>query len=614
MKSAWLLVLLCSAWPVVVVAAGDPARAVLDANHAAVGKVPPTGTLQLQFDYRASGLSGTQAETIDLATGAYVENQESGDIVGGDGYDGRTPWQQDISRTYTTQRGGDRVPLAVNQAYRNANAWWRADAGGADIAYIGRETADGRTFDRLAIAPVNGRRFDAWFDADTHLLTKIAEDRQFFHVTDAYSDYRREGDVLLPHAIVSDPGLGEDGISRLTLTRATFGPAQASSTYAMPTVAPAGASIIGGAASATVPFRLLNNHVYVQATVNGHGPYTFIVDSGGHTLLSSRIVDEAGLKTVGRAVQSGAGDGHSTTGFVHFDELAIGDVRLRNQTGFASEIYDRSIEGVPVDGMVGYELMRRLVTTIDYGARTVTFTDPAHFTPGPDHGDAVTFEFYDHLPSVAGSLDSLPAVFNIDTGSRSELDMTSPIVAKRDLRSRYPKGTQAVTGYGVGGPARAYVVRVPSVKLGAVEIRDVPTGLSDAKGGSFSDPNYDGNVGSALLKRFVVTFDYERQRIYLRRIVPTPPDVGTFDRSGLWINAKPGGYEIVDVARDSAGSRAGLAVGDVVTAVDGKPVVVEELSDVRRRLRSDPAGTAIALTITQGDATRVVTITLADSI
>jgi S1-C subfamily serine protease len=113
----------------------------------------------------------------------------------------------------------------------------------------------------------------------------------------------------------------------------------------------------------------------------------------------------------------------------------------------------------------------------------------------------------------------------------------------------------------------------------------------------------------------VVTFDYAHQVIYLKRIQPTPPDVGTFDRSGLWINARPGGgYGVTDVAKGSAGAEAGIAVGDVITTIDDRPVVPEQLSDARRKLRNDPAGTKVKLSVTRGGETRAVTLTLRDQI
>jgi hypothetical protein len=589
-------------------------ESIVTANHAAIGDVPATGATELGYSYVASGLSGVQTIKFDLAIGAFTETDDANGIGFANGYDGKTPWQRDISGTYTPQEGGDRIPVAVNAAYRYANLWWRADRGGAAIAYAGRETEDGRSLDHLVVTPKGGKRFDAWFDGETHLLTKIAEDQQFLHFTETYADYRAEEGIARAHRIVDDPGVGEGGIATSTLDHASTGPARPLSDFGYPDAPPAGAVIIGGAPGTTVPFRLLNNHVYVQAKVNGKGPYTFIVDTGGHTLLSSRIVSEVGLKPVGQSVESGAGEGHSTTGYVHYDEIAIGGVRLQNQTGFATEIYDKTIEGIPVDGMVGFELIRRMVTTIDYGRRTITFTDPARFRPSEKLGVAIPFVFYDHLPDVAGSIGDLPATFNIDTGSRSEIDITSPFVAAHDLRARFAKGTSAVTGWGVGGPTRDYVVRLPSLKLGTVEIDQIAAGLSEAKHGSISNPNYDGNIGSALLKRFVASFDYAHKIMYLKRLTPTPPDVGTFDRSGLWINAKDGGYTVTDVAQGSAGDQAGMAVGDVIMAIDGKPVRGEDLAEARRLLRDRPAGTRVRLMVRREAETRPVILILKDQI
>jgi hypothetical protein len=587
---------------------------VLAAHHAAVGDVPGSGAATFDYRYVASGLSGTQTVRFDLATGAYREVDESTDIQSGAGYDGKIPWQQDISGSYTPQQGGDRIPVAISAAYRYANLWWRDDRGGAAISLVGREPLDRGALDHLKVTPKGGKAFDAWFDSETHLLTKVAEDQEFLHVIENYSDYRREGALTLAHKISVDPGVGADGITTSMLTDVSIGPAQPLSSYACPTSPPIGADIQGGAASTRVPFRLLNNHVYVQATVNGKGPYTFIVDTGGHTLLSSRIVSEVGLKRIGQSVESGAGEGHSTIGFVHFDEIALGAVRLRDQNGLAAEIYDKTIEGIAVDGMVGFELIRRMVTTIDYEHGIITFTDPARFRPSKGSGVAVPFVFYDHLPDVTGSIGDLPASFDIDTGSRSEIDITTPFVAAHGLRAHFAKGTSAVTGWGVGGPTRDYVVRLPSLKLGTVQVEHIAAGLSNAKGGSISNSNYDGNIGGGLLKRFKVTFDYAHQVMYLKRITPTPPDVGTFDRSGLWINAKDGGFAVTDVAEGSAGDLAGIATGDVITMIDGKPVRDEQLADTRRLLRDKPAGTRLQLMIRRGTQTRPVTLILRDQI
>jgi hypothetical protein len=589
------------------------ADAVLAANHAAVGDAPATGGAEFDYAYLGSGLSGTRTDIADLANGAFLTAMQAGEIGEAHGYDGKTPWMRDVSGANTAQQGGDRISLAINTAYRFANLWWRPGHAGATVAYAGRETADGKTLDHLVVTPKGGKRFDAWFDADSHLLVRIAEDQLFFHTKTFYSDYRTENGVKLAHAMTIDNGTGEAGQEHLKLTGFKVAAARPLSAYARPTAPPTGVTIDGGARSVTVPFRLLNNHIYVQATVNGKGPYTFIVDTGGHTLLSHRVITEAGLKAVGSSVSSGAGEGSSTIGFAHFDEIAIGGVRIHDQVGFATEIYDPAIEGITVDGMVGFELVRRMVTEVDYGRQTLTFTDPARFDP-KGAGTAIPFLFYDHLPNVTGFVDDLPARFDIDTGSRSEVDLTGPFVAAKQLRTRFSKGVSAVTGWGVGGPSRSYTVRLPSLTLGGVKVDGPTAGLSEDKGGSMSDGNFEGNIGSGFLKRFVVTFDYARQVMYLKRLVPPPADAGRFDRSGMWINAKPDGYVVTDVSAGGPAAQAGIAVGDLIVTLDGAPTRPGGLSDARILLRAQPAGTKVQVRLKRGADTRTTTLVLRDQI
>jgi S1-C subfamily serine protease len=145
-------------------------------------------------------------------------------------------------------------------------------------------------------------------------------------------------------------------------------------------------------------------------------------------------------------------------------------------------------------------------------------------------------------------------------------------------------------------------------------VPSVVAGLSEDKGGSTSDPNYEGNIGSGLLKRFAVAFDYSRHTMYLRPLDPPPADAGAFDRSGLWINAGDSGFLVESVSAGGPAEQAGLRKGDFIAAINGKPARTEELSDARTLLRSLPAGTSVELSIVRAGKPQAARIQLRDLI
>jgi predicted aspartyl protease len=596
---------------VVVAHAATPdedVAAILAAHQRAVGAIPASGTITLHNSYSGQGLTGTTDSAWDIASGRFADRYEIAPTSGANGFDGDTAWQTDLSHASTPQGGGDRPALAINDAYRRANLWWRTDRAGAQIEKLGRD-AEG---EHVRVTPLGGKAFDAWFDADSHQLAAVREVIGFQTYTTRYRDYAEHAGVHVAGTITVDDGSGPDGLQTIRLQQFALEAARPASAYAMPTTLPDDWTIADASGQVTLPFRLLNNHIFIDASVNGKGPFPFLVDTGGHDILTPSTAKALGLRPIGAIEASGAGDKTQTSGYTRIDSLSFGAASLRKQTVLILDFSPKDVEGFVVGGMIGSEVFQRFVVRIDYGASTISFIDPKRYR-ATDGGSKVPFVFYDHMPQVQGRFADLPGRFNIDTGSRSEVTITQPFVQAHDLGKRFP-GIVTVDGWGVGGPSRSHVVRAPSLELGTVSVSDVTAGLATQTKGAFSDANYEGNVGSGFLKRFVTTFDYAHRTMVLKTIANPGPDVGTFDRSGMWINLADGGFAVVEVAAGGAAAQAGVAIGDVITTLDGKPVSEFALADARRMLRSKPAGTRVVLGIRRAAVTRENTLVLRDQI
>jgi len=588
-------------------AAASP-DALLAAYQAAVGRTP-LGEVQLTYAYSGQGMTGVVKDRYDVATGAFVESSAIGPDAEGSGFDGAQAWMRDISGAITPEDGGDKRQLAVNAAYRYANGWWRADRGGAAIESLGQRSAKGVTYDVLRVTPKGGKPFEAWFGRDDHLLHRTVEGQAFLTVAIDYSDYRDVGGAKLPGKLTIDNG---QGVQTETLLTGMLGPARGNTAYSAPKVKLTDAVIQNAQGRTTVPFQLLNNHIYAQVKVNGKGPFPFIFDSGGHSILTPKTMAALGLAGEGHGTGGGAGEKTVEESFARGVTFQVGDLVFKNQTAFVVPFEAPHVEAFDQNGMLGFELFRRFVTVIDYGAKTLTFIDPAKFDPRGS-GVAVPLVFYDHLPQVKGTFEGIPGLFDIDTGSRVEVTVTTPTVAAHHLRESHPKGAVAVDGWGVGGPTTSYLTRIREMTLGPVKIDDVVAGFGTQSKGSLADPNYLGNVGSKLLKRFVVTFDYGHRIMYLKRLPEPIEDAATFDRSGAWINTADNGFEIVNVTPGGAAQAAGLKAGDHIVAVDGAPAHSAQLSDLRERLR-DPHVPRVGLTVVSGGQSRTVDLKLKDQV
>ena len=599
------LVLFCPA----VAATAAPADLLAENKAASGGHAwDRAGMLELDYAYVGQGLTGSVHARFDLSGKGFVDSYAIGPQSGASGFDGTNAWEKEPSGLVSDQKGGDKRQLAVNEAYRDGNFWWRSDFGAARIVDKGNNREGGKAFDVLTVTPESGKPFDAWFDAKTHLLVRTVEVQGSQTITTFFSDYSPTDGIAIAHKVVIDDGTGAANRQTETLTAARLAAPVSPATYAQPRAAIRDSSIAGGAGQTTVPFRLVNNHIYADVSVNDSKPLLFIFDTGGHSLLTPATARELRVSVKGSQTSTGGGAGFAQSGEGRVQSIRIGGATITDQPISAIDFASAAIEGVDVKGMVGYEFFARFVTRFDYGAHTITFIDKAHFDPAKA-GTPIPIVLFDQLPQLQGSYDGIPATFCIDTGNRATLILTVPFVAEHDLRAR-AAGIDAMTGWGVGGPTYSYVTHGGILKLGDVEIDHPLALMSIDKGGSGAADAFGNNVGGGVLKRFVVTLDYDHYRMYLKPVRGPIADLDTFDRSGLWINGAPDGFKIVNVTKGGPAEAAGLKSGDVITGVDGEPALGIALYDVRQRLREEAPGTVVRFAVKRGSETKDVAVTL----
>jgi hypothetical protein len=171
--------------------------------------------------------------------------------------------------------------------------------------------------------------------------------------------------------------------------------------------------------------------------------------------------------------------------------------------------------GVPVAGILGYELLTRCVAELDMQAASIALHDPAAYSLPPT-GRWEEALLYSRQPCVRASFEERgvlqEGVFKIDTGAAGDT-VTFHYQVVHDLALTEGRSTRAGTAGGVGGLVGTRVGELTSFRLGGHDFGAVPASFTLEDKGAFSDDYVWGNIGGKLLEPFRLVFDYPRGRV-----------------------------------------------------------------------------------------------------
>jgi hypothetical protein len=583
-------------------------KAVVAASGEALGvaALRQIHTLHFHGALQIVGIPGTGDDWEDLRTGAAAGYSDAGPLSGAQGYDGTNVWNRDAGGVVWNDGSVPARAIAIDQAYQIRMLLWLPGYGGATVTALPEQSAADHRYDVLRVTPPGGVPFELWIDAATHLPSRSVITVGTMTLTTILNSYHSVHGLMQPFAIgnVDSDGNQLDFV----VTSADVDDPAAEAALRRPTMRIDDVDLPGGTTS--IPFELVDNHVDLPVTINGKGPFHFLFDTGGGNLIDTEAAKALGLGAAGKGGTNGVGSSSEAIQFGTVDRLDVGGATLRKQVfvivpvragfGVAS--------GQPVDGLIGFEVLARFITTFDYANSRIVLQTRAGAAPA--NATTVPFTFNGQHANIACAIDGFNGRCDVDTGSRIALSVLSPFLAAHPTIVPSNATALGANGFGVGGAAMGRLGRA-TLTIAGFTIPDLVTDLSAQTRGAFADPFTAGNIGAGVWRRFAVTFDYAAQTMTL---VPNAnlAEHETYDRSGTFLIEQSGQVVVADVRPGTPAAAAGLVRGDILTTIAGKPAADYALSDVRTLFRG-PAGTVLPLVLTGKDGSRRnVTLTLRD--
>ena len=491
-------------------AAGDVLRGA--AASCGEGRWEGIGGIAISGRVERFGLHGRYGGVVDLRNGRFAWRSDTGAFFGAEGLDGSERWRMDWSRRVHTLNSGEAKTLAVTEAYLARRGYLHAGEPAALVALGLRRDASSGWCDVVGATPPHGRTALLWIGRGDRLVRRIDIRRSERVETIRYGDYREVGGVKLPFSIVIDDG-DEPDTASISVSSYRFLRQVASRAVEPPIQSTGDARILTGS-SASVPLSVdaMSGFPVVYASVNGRAAMPFIMDTGGHDIVTSDAARRLGLKSRGRGISSGVGSGSTATAFTRVRSVKVGGAVMAGQPFVVlhldlGSVMDARGRSAPIAGILGLELFERFTVGLDFPGRRCTLRIAGDDGGGAHGAVVLPIRFTSDEPLVGARIDGHPGSFGVDTGNNVGLIVFRRWLGESGVSLLFSERDGA-SGSSVGGQVSFRDARAKSVWLGGLALGDVPVSVSDMQFGSLSSRSEAGSIGTPFLSRFCVTFDY----------------------------------------------------------------------------------------------------------
>lgn len=351
--------------------------------------------------------------------------------------------------------------------------------------------------------------------------------------------------------------------------------------------------------SISIKFKSASNLIIIPVTINESDTLNFILNTAVRFPIITELpfIDKLNLNYMMPVQIKGLGDGNDLTAYRSGNNtMNIEGLTARNQE--VQMIIDENFQishmlGIPVHGLIGFNLFKDYVVEIDYLNEKLTIFKPEYYKYRDRKKDIILpLHFDGNKPFVRTSivtdeLIDVPVKLLIDTGASDALWLSE----KSDERIKLPQNhIETFLGRGLSGDLFGMKGRIDGIWVGPLvlpkPIVAFPNSILIDQLLSSNDRN--GTIGAEILRRFHVTIDYRNSRLTLR---PTHKikEKFNYNMSGMEVtNPMPGLpiFTIANIRDNSPAFFAGLQENDQVLSINSSNHRSLELNDINLLLQS----------------------------
>lgn len=217
--------------------------------------------------------------------------------------------------------------------------------------------------------------------------------------------------------------------------------------------------------------RDLANHLTIDVTLNGKGPFRFVVDTGAdRSVIAEDVAAQLGLLRLRQVMVEGVVRTIPAQ-TVNLSSISFGQV---SREDLEVPILPRAL--LEADGYLGLDAIEGYRVTFDFKNHALTIKRPQYGTfigwNPPAEARVSVVGRYGHLRSTAGKADGVRVTAFIDTGAEVSCGNEKLLQALMEISPTYVRpDVVPLTGV-TGGVVQGHITTIKKVHLGGLTLAD----------------------------------------------------------------------------------------------------------------------------------------------